>query len=374
MWISPNDNKIFYSGRIDWSERNAPVFVFPATYAQMCFTGNTIKIHIRNKNAYWDNYLGYILDGVQGKVLLNKDGETVIKLDVSAKTETGIETESKEAVNMQADVSKNEIKNIHQIIIFKRQDACHEMALLGIELEADEKLMEIPGDLKPSDRKIEVYGDSVSAGEVSEAVEFTGKPDPDHNGEYSNSWYSYAWMTARKLNAQIHDIAQGGIALLDHTGWFYKPEAVGMESVWDKVHYNPEFNCETRWDFTQYTPQVVIVAIGQNDNHPADYMKENYDSSQSENWRNHYKKFIQTLRNQYPNAHIVCITTLLEHDLSWDKAIGQVVQELKDEKVTQCMFKRNGKGTPGHLRISEAEEMSEELAEYINGLEISGWK
>lgn len=340
----------------------------------MCFTGNTIKIHIRNKNAYWDNYLGYILDGVQGKVLLNKDGETVIKLDVSAKTETGIETESKEAVNMQADVSKNEIKNIHQIIIFKRQDACHEMALLGIELEADEKLMEIPGDLKPSDRKIEVYGDSVSAGEVSEAVEFTGKPDPDHNGEYSNSWYSYAWMTARKLNAQIHDIAQGGIALLDHTGWFYKPEAVGMESVWDKVHYNPEFNCETRWDFTQYTPQVVIVAIGQNDNHPADYMKENYDSSQSENWRNHYKKFIQTLRNQYPNAHIVCITTLLEHDLSWDKAIGQVVQELKDEKVTQCMFKRNGKGTPGHLRISEAEEMSEELAEYINGLEISGWK
>ena len=46
-------------------------------------------------------------------------------------------------------------------------------------------------------RKIEVYGDSVSAGEVSEALDFVGKEDPEHNGEYSNSWYSYAWMTAK---------------------------------------------------------------------------------------------------------------------------------------------------------------------------------
>ena len=51
-----------------------------------------------------------------------------------------------------------------------------------------------------------MYGDSVSAGEVSEAVEYTGKPDPEHNGQYSNSWYSYAWMTARRLDAEIHDI------------------------------------------------------------------------------------------------------------------------------------------------------------------------
>lgn len=67
MWIRPDDKRIFYNGRIDWREPDAPVFVFPATYAQMCFTGNTIKIHFRNKNAYWDNYLGYILDDKQGK-------------------------------------------------------------------------------------------------------------------------------------------------------------------------------------------------------------------------------------------------------------------------------------------------------------------
>ena len=76
---------------------------------------------------------------------------------------------------------------------------------------------------------MEVFGDSVSCGEVSEALEYVGKPDPEHDGEYSNSWYSYAWMTARMLNAQIHDIAQGGIALLDGQGWFHEPDQIGME-------------------------------------------------------------------------------------------------------------------------------------------------
>ena len=84
-------------------------------------------------------------------------------------------------------------------------------------------------------RRIEVYGDSVSAGEVSEAVDYVAKSDPEHNGEYSNSWYSYAWIAARKLDAQLHDIAQGGVALLDNTGWYHEPDYIGMEHVWNKI-------------------------------------------------------------------------------------------------------------------------------------------
>lgn len=34
------------------------------------------------------------------------------------------------------------------------------------------------------------------------------------------------------------------------------------------------------------------------------------------------------------------------------------------------MFRRNGRGTPGHLRIPEAEEMAEELAAYMESLGI----
>ena len=140
---------------------------------------------------------------------------------------------------------------------------------------------------KKTDKRIEVYGDSVSAGEVSEAVDFVGKEDPVHNGGYSNSWYSYAWITARKLKAQIHDIAQGGIALMDRIGWLQEPNQIGMETVWNKVHYNTRLSGMSDWDFSKYIPQVVIVAVGQNDCHPEDYMKEEYCHPQARKWWEH---------------------------------------------------------------------------------------
>ncbi len=89
---------------------------------------------------------------------------------------------------------------------------------LDLRLVMEKVYLDIPPTYQPP---IEVYGFFLfPAGEVSEAVDHVGQKDPEHNGGYSNSWYSYAWMTARKLNAQIHDIAQGGIALMNGTGCF----------------------------------------------------------------------------------------------------------------------------------------------------------
>ena len=240
------------------------------------------------------------------------------------------------------------------------------MTILGYEIEDGEKLLELP---KKTDKRIEVYGDSVSAGEVSEAVDFVGKEDPEHEGGYSNSYYSYGWILARKLGAQIHDIAQGGIALMDGEGWYHEPEQIGMETVWNKVHYNTRLSRMSEWDFSEYIPQVVIVAVGQNDCHPKDYMKEEYCHPQARKWREHYMNFLRKLRSVYSEAYIICCTTLLNHDESWDDAIAQVVKNMDDKKITQYVFKRNGMGTPGHLRIPEAYEMAEELEEYIGTLD-----
>lgn len=348
MKIRPDNEKLSYTGRIDWSNPKEPVFIFPCTSVCMRFTGNIMKLHVKNRQAYWDNYLGCILDGKQTALLLPENGSAVLEIPVE-------QTDKKE----------------HEVMIFKRQDACHEVGFLGAEIEDGACLLDMPD--KP-ERKIEVYGDSVSAGEVSEAAEYTGREDPQHNGEYSNSWYSYAWMTARKLNAQIHDIAQGGMALLDGTGWFHEPDYIGMETAWDKIRYSPELGELLSWDFEKYVPQLVIVAIGQNDSNPQDYMKNDFFGAKAEKWRRHYLDFLRKLRDKYPDACIVCCTTLLCHDGSWDRSIGQAVREMGDSKVTQYIFKRCGTGTPGHLRIPEAEEMAEELSDYVHTLNIEGWK
>ncbi len=347
MRIQADHECFTYCGRIDWSNPKAPVFIYPCTSVQMRFTGNVLKIYIKNNNEYWNNYLGYILDGKQGSILLPKEGEALFEIEVE-------QSDGRE----------------HELLVFKRQDACHEFAFLGVEIGEGESIL--AGSVKKK-RRMEVYGDSVSAGEISEAISNVGMEDPPHNGEYSNSWYSYAWMTARAFNAEIHDIAQGGIALMNKTGWFHEPNAVGMETVWDKLRYNPTFGKTMQWNFKQYIPQVVIVAIGQNDSHPQDYMVQEYDGKQAVIWREHYKKFLEKLRETYPDAWIICCTTLLYHNAAWDRAIGQVVRELEDKKTTQYLFRRGGRGTPGHLRISEAQEMADELAVYIEKLGIEGW-
>ena len=111
MKIKPDHRKLSYSGRIDWTNPEEPVFVFPCTSVGMRFTGGTLRIQVRNCSAYWDNYLGCILDGRQSALKLPREGTAVLEIPVE---ETG--------------------KKEHEVLIFKRQDACHEVAFLGAEL------------------------------------------------------------------------------------------------------------------------------------------------------------------------------------------------------------------------------------------------
>ena len=52
MEIKPTNKKLSYTGRIGWSNPEEPVFVYPCTSVGMRFTGNVLKIHVRNKCAY----------------------------------------------------------------------------------------------------------------------------------------------------------------------------------------------------------------------------------------------------------------------------------------------------------------------------------
>lgn len=346
-FISPEHPFLQYCGRIGTDEEGKPEFVYPCSFVRLDFLGDSIKVIVKNHRVSLDNYLGWILNGKQKKACLQKDGETNLTLGESLG------------------------KGKHSLLLFKRQDSCHSFSLEGFFLSKG-------GDMvKPQPlpvRRMEVYGDSVSAGEVSEAVDYVGKEDPDHQGEYSNSWYSYAWLTARKLNARIHDIAQGGIALMPGTGWFEPPDYIGMESVYDKVQYHPVIGRSCQWDFKKYRPHVVIVAVGQNDSHPKDFMKKDYNGSKAHVWREHYERFVRNLREQYPKAVILLATTILYHDDSWDKAIEEVHKKLGDKNIHHFVYRRNGKGTPGHIRISEAEEMAEELSGFIKGLGDEIWQ
>lgn len=338
--LLPGETGLRYTGRIGGPE-DAPFFLYPCSSVALRLTGRTLKVALDNHHAYQENRLGVIVNGEQTAVLLT-EGEQIIDLSDCLTADT------------------------NDVLLFKRQDACHAFTLRGFIVAAEARLL--PLAERPA-RRIEVYGDSVSAGEVSEAEFACGQPDPEgHNGLYSNSWWSYAWQAARLMRAELHDVATGGIALLDRTGYYHAPDYIGMESAWDKVNHTPDFGPVTPWDFTRWTPHVVIVAIGQNDHHPVNSMAEEYDSAASAHWRAAYRRFLGLLREKYPKAHIVCTTTIIGHDAAWDRAIDECVQAMGDGRMHHFLYSRNGCGTPGHVRKSEAAVMARELADYVEAL------
>lgn len=347
--IALNDKNLVYSGRIDMTNPLKPEFIFPASSLQFRFFGRKAVLTLTNKKSYNDSFVGAIVDGVQKKWKLSAEGTTKINL-VDDKT-------AKE----------------HSVLFFKRMDGGqHEFILESLSLPCGGYLLEAPA--LPT-RRIEIYGDSVSAGEVDEAVDYTGKSDPKNSGEFSNSYYSYGWVAARKLNAQLHDIAQGGIALLNGTGWFAAPLYMGMETMWDKVHYHPYLDGgrQSEWDFSRYVPHLVVVAIGQNDNHcngkQDEYMRDEPNGKRAKLWKKKYQELVLNIRKKYPRAVILLTTTVLNHDISWDNAIEEVCRNIADDRVIHFMYTRNGRGTPGHPRIGEHEEMAGELASFVERLD-----
>ena len=339
------DNKcVSYMGRIDFSRADQPLFIYAGSMVKAKFTGTKIAVIIKNQPMGEYSSLGAVIDGIQYKLDLVQDNE-----------------EHSYAV------AENLSEGVHTLTVFKRQAAAHYFRFCGVELDQGAEIMPADESYK---LKLEVFGDSVSAGEVTEAVYYTEHIDPDdHKGVYDNSWFSYPLMTARKLSAYIHNNSQGGIALFDKTGYFCGPETetmLGVESTYDKLSYVP-YSAEgmTDWDFSRYTPDVLVFAIGQNDQNPAPAAI--HDPDYAKKWRGKYKDIITDLQSKYKGVKVVLILTVLMHDEIWDRQLDLIVEELADENVRHLRFKRCGKATPGHPRIPEQEEMAEELSEFIKG-------
>lgn len=340
-FVPMTDEHLRFTGRIGMEDAENPFFIYVCSSVALRVTGHTLRVALTNHHSFYENRLGVIVNGVESAVLL-ADGAQVIDLSALLTAQE------------------------NDVLLFKRQDCCHAFTLHGLAVDADARLL--PLKARPA-RRMEVYGDSVSAGEVSEAEFACGQPDPEgHNGLYSNGYLSYAWQAARLMHAELHDIATGGMALLDGTGYFNDPDYIGMVSCWDKVNYAPAFGPPTAWDFSRFTPHVVVVAIGQNDHHPVNIMAEDEDSEASVHWRKAYCGFLSALREKYPRAHIVCTTTILGHDAAWDRAIDQCVRDMGDERIHHFLYSQNGCGTPGHIRGSEAAVMARELADFVETL------
>ncbi len=333
------------TGRVDLSGGSAG-FYWPASSSLVRFHGTTLSVTAQINDIWGSNALGLVVDGRVSKVPVNKA--------MNGREQTFLLAENLEA------------EGEHTVLVYKRLDCSYSYRLLSFSTDGDF----LPPPERPALR-LEFYGDSVTSGACVEAEDYVGRTDPCSNdAAYDNSWWSYAWQCARLLGAEVHTTSQGGIAVLNDTGYFHYPDGIGMVDSWNRLCYFPEAGEYTEWDFSRFVPHAVVFALGQNDQHNArtDANDLKCEGEYRTKWKEAYKGIARGVAGHYPQGTpLVFITTLIRHDPAWDSAIGEIAAELRAEgyQASQYLFRRNGDGTNGHPRISEQREMAEELAAYL---------
>ncbi|MDO5521312.1 MAG: hypothetical protein Q4G58_12540 [bacterium] len=325
--IKPNHEYLVYRGRYDNTNVEAPIFGFPYSGIVITFEGTELSVSLKNLHVEKENYLGVLIDKKQTEVLLGNTDEVQ-----TIKVASGLEDTK------------------HEVFVFKRMDLCHQIMFLCFDLGARGKIL-MP---RKQQRKLfEFYGDSITAG-VS---------------EQSNAYYSYAAILGRLQHARIHLVAQEGIALKDGVGLC----KVGMETLFSKASFDLDTMQGNEWNFKKEEPNVVLISLGQFDQYPEDFMKEDYNGEKSKEWKQGMTEFITKLRNYYPSTLIVLMTSICKHSPKWDRAIGQVCANFRENNVVHFLYNGNGRLADETVTIAQSEQMALELNSFLLGLENTAW-
>ncbi|MBC8008515.1 MAG: hypothetical protein H7067_00285 [Burkholderiales bacterium] len=217
----------------------------------------------------------------------------------------------------------------------------------GFYLDAGKKLL--PPPPRPA-RRIEFYGDSISEGGLM----------PDQ--PFANGYLAYAATTGRILKADTSVVAKSGMGLVKG---FTLPQT--LPGMFDRT---APMRGDVKWDFTKWTPHVVVVNIGQNDS---------WTAADPAVFTETYVKFIQTLRGHYPKALIVC--ALGSMDATAPKglypgylttAVERLKTEFHDPRVETFFFEFLG--AKGHPSSVQARAMAEKLAAHLEAKGPALWQ
>lgn len=330
-FFEADNEHIQYIGRIDFSDPKKPRFWAPGVYIQAKFEGSFFEMVV-NDEMLWGDNLNYL--------------EVVIDDEAPRR----IQTTGKENKIVLAEGLSD---GPHTITISKNTESGNGyLEVVGFRCKA---LLPMPP--KPS-RKLEFIGNSITCGmgsDLSDVPCDTGKWYDQHN-----AYRSYGPIVARQLNAQWHLSAVSGIGMIRSCC----DMEITMPQVFDKMNMRAN---EGEWDFGQYQPDAVTICLGQNDG-----IQDSTTFSQA------YVKFIQDVRNRYPEAHIACLTSPMANDTlrsvlqNYLTGIVGHVHETEDENVSKFFFSRSyNEGCGDHPSLREHELIAQELSPHLQ--EVLGW-
>lgn len=327
LFHNADSSLIQYTGRVERENVSLPRFWQPGVYFTAKFNGAECEVFLNDEVLYGNshNYIEVIVDTMKPVRLQTKGRSNEIIVE-------GLSEDN------------------HTITICKNTEAgIGYLEFAGINCK---KLLELP--VKPV-RKIEFIGNSITCGTGMDLSEI-----PCGKGQWydqHNAYMSYGPLTSRALYAQWVLSSVSGIGLI-HSCCNMN---ITMPQVFDKINMRDD---SITWNFNNYNPDIVTICLGQNDG-----------VQDSATFCNAYIYFIQTIRNKYTNADIICLTSpmgdailtaVLKNYLS---SIVTTLNNSGDKKIYKYFFsKQYHHGCGGHPDLNEHKLIAAELALYIKKL------
>jgi hypothetical protein len=330
--IKSDDPHIRYSGRIAFTDSTATLS-WSANAIKINFDGTAVSTTLKDERA--DNNYNIIIDGKVTGIL------------------------HPEAVKKDYVLASGLPAGKHTLELFKRTEwAMGKTWFYGFKLGEGSKILPAPYAPK---HKIEYFGDSITCGYADE--DSTGQDRG--TSTYENGYLSYAALTARHYNAEFHSTSKSGIGVT--VSWF--PLVMGeMYNRLDATDPN------SKWDFSKYTPDLVIINLFQNDSwlvnqHDNDQFKVKFGTTPPtpEFVINAYQSFVKSVRAKYPKAQIVCILGSMDATRSgspWPGYIDKAVAGLNDKNIHTHFIPY--KNTNGHPSTKEQKAMADDLISYLD--------
>ncbi|WP_293311565.1 SGNH/GDSL hydrolase family protein [Pedobacter sp. UBA5917] len=243
--VGINDPNIKYFGRWDFSNPAQYLSYWGGAYIKVNFTGTTVKIKVGNTSNFYAK-----IDGGAWISFIGASG--TINL-----TPTSL------------------LAGTHSLIVAQGKDYDYVFNFRGLVLDtgAATSAPSVSTDI------VEYIGDSITAGYT------------DAQANVSD----YAWVVSESLNAEHTQIAYPGIALVN--GYGVNSTKIGMDVQYFKSQ-SLAYPSSPNWDFTTYTPKIVVINLGQNDNSTG---------VPDATFQNSYLNFLANIRTKFASAEIFAL-------------------------------------------------------------------
>jgi hypothetical protein len=336
--VAPDHKLLQYTGRIDFSKPAAPALSWPGTAIAGNFSGSSLTLELEDEQGR--NYFNVFIDGTDSAPF-------VVQAEKGAKRYL---------------VAQGLGPGKHSFLITKRTEG-EEGATVFRGLELADGASLLPPPARPRHR-IEFFGDSITSGMGNEAP-LNGRDDL---GRDKNSYMSYAAIAARRLDAEAHITSQSGIGLM--ISWF----PFTMPDFYDQL--SAVGNNDSKWDFSRWTPEVVVINLMQNDSWLIGRDHKLQPEPDEAQRVDNYRSFVRRIRQLYPQAYIVCALGSMEATRAgspWPGYVKTAVERMRkedgDARIDTLFFPFTGYGQ--HPRVRQHQENAALLSAFVKAR--MGW-